>query len=218
MPTIDLPSCPLCSQTDAASFHEDKWRRYFRCAQCRLIFVRREQHLDSVAEKAEYDLHQNAPEDQGYRKFLSRLHVPVSERLQPGSHGLDFGSGPGPTLSVMFQESGHTMEIYDPFYSPDTSPLLQTYDFVTASEVVEHFRDPREGLARMWACVKPTGLLGIMTKLALGPSEFAKWHYKDDRTHVSFFSRETFQWLAAEWHAKLTFLGRDVALFERNHL
>jgi cyclopropane fatty-acyl-phospholipid synthase-like methyltransferase len=166
-------------------------------------------------EKAEYDLHQNSPDDQGYRQFLSRIFEPVHGRLAPGSHGLDFGSGPGPTLSVMFEEVGHRMAIYDPFYSADTSPLSARYDFVTASEVVEHFRDPAVDLNRIWSCVKPDGLLAIMTKLALDREAFARWHYKNDRTHICFFSRETFEWLATEWNVDLDFAGDDVVLLSR---
>lgn len=104
------------------------------------------------------------------------------------------------------------MAIYDPFYATDTSPLAVRYDFVTASEVVEHFRNPADDLDRIWACVKPGGLLGIMTKLALDREAFARWHYKNDRTHVCFFSRETFAWLAAEWNADLAYAGNDVVL------
>ena len=208
--------CPMCLEAKATFFHEDKRRTYLRCGNCRLTFVTAEYHLDLVAEKAEYDLHQNSPLDQGYRKFLARLLDPVNAQLAPNSHGLDFGSGPGPTLSVMFEEAGHSMAIYDPFYSPDETPLQQTFDFVTASEVIEHFRNPAEDLERMWSCVRPGGLLGIMTKLALGRSAFADWHYKNDRTHVCFFSYETLKWLATKWGATLTLVGDDVAIFVRN--
>jgi len=51
----------------------------------------------------------NSPDDPRYRAFLSRLFIPLNERIAPESCGLDFGSGPGPTLSVMFEEQGHTM-------------------------------------------------------------------------------------------------------------
>jgi hypothetical protein len=209
--------CPLCLETQANVFHEDKWRIYLRCSTCNLTFVGAEHHLDSSAEKAEYDFHQNSPTDQGYRKFLSRLFDPVLAQLPPNSRGLDFGSGPGPTLSVMFEEAGHSMAIYDPFYSPDETPLTNAFDFVTASEVVEHFRNPLDDLNRLWSCVGPGGLLGIMTKLALGESEFAGWHYKNDRTHVCFFSRETLGWLSTKWNAKLTLVGQDVAIFVRKN-
>lgn len=207
--------CPLCRSDRVVDFFEDRWRRYPRCNVCRLIFVPLEFHLSPADEKAEYDKHENSPDDLGYRKFLGRLFEPMTAQILPESKGLDFGSGPGPTLSVMFEEAGHDVSIYDPFYAPDETQLTRQYDFVTASEVVEHFRNPAEDLRRLWACVKPGGHLGIMTKLAVDEASFAKWHYRNDATHVSFFSRESFDWLAEEWHAELTFVGGDVMLLSK---
>jgi len=209
--------CPLCRDRRVSAFHEDPVRQYVRCEVCQLVFVPMAFHVSCSEEKAEYDLHQNSPNDHRYRRFLSRLFEPVQARLTPESRGLDFGSGPGPTLSVMFEEAGYPMAIYDPFFAPDTSPLSQEHDFVTASEVVEHFRQPRVELENLWSCVKPGGLLGIMTKLVLDREAFARWHYKDDRTHVSFYSRTTFEWLAAEWHAELTLIGSDVILLRKQN-
>lgn len=208
--------CPMCRSGRGVDFFVDRWRRYLRCDVCRLIFVPPEFHLSLAGEKAEYDLHENSPDDPGYRKFLGRLFEPVNDRIAAGSTGLDFGSGPGPTLSVMFEEAGHDVEIYDPFYSPDETPLTRQYDFVTASEVVEHFRNPADDLQRLWSCVKPGGLLGIMTKQVIDQASFANWHYKNDPTHISFFSRETFNWLAEDWLAELTFVGSDVMLLSKS--
>lgn len=212
--------CPLCGDPGSQSFHRDRQREYLRCITCALIFVPPEYFLSREAEKAEYDLHENSPLDDGYRRFLSRLFVPLNERLQPQSRGLDFGSGPGPTLSVMFEEAGHRMAVYDPFYAPDRGVLEphtldRPYDFISATEVLEHLQNPRIDLDRLWSCVRPGGWLGVMTKLALGREEFASWHYKNDRTHVCFFSQTTFRWLAATWEAELTFLDRDVILLQR---
>ena len=209
-------TCPLCSSTEIFEFHKDSLREYLRCDVCRLIFVPREFHLSIADEKAEYDLHENSPGDSGYRRFLSRLFEPVNARLYPGSKGLDFGSGPGPTLSIMFEEVGHDVSVYDPFYAADKSPLKLQYDFVTSSEVVEHFRNPAEDLQRLWSCVRQGGVLGIMTKLALDEASFARWHYKNDLTHVCFFSRETFRWVSGKWRAELTFVGSDVILLSKN--
>ena len=166
-------------------------------------------------EKSKYDLHENSSEDPGYRRFLTRLFDPLSHRLAPNSCGLDFGSGPGPTLSVMFEEAGHSMEIYDPFFAPETTVLQRQYDFIVASEVVEHLHYPRRELNRLWSCLKPNGLLGIMTKRGIDQEAFSRWHYKNDQTHVCFFSTETFQWLADHWRSILTFPGRDVVLFTK---
>ena len=208
--------CPLCLSPEVIEFFEDRWRTYLRCNVCQLTFVPAEFHLSKERERAEYELHENSPNDLGYRKFLSRLRDPLEKTLKSASRGLDFGCGPGPTLSVMLKASGHRIEIYDPFFAPAKSVLEQQYDFVTATEVVEHFRNPAEEFGRIWSLVKPNGVVGIMTKLALDQTAFSKWHYKDDRTHVAFYSRDTFQWLADYYQANLEIIGNDVILLRRN--
>ena len=69
-----------------------------------LLFVQSADYLSAREEQAEYDLHENSPDDPRYRNFLSQLFEPVLAMISPGSYGLDFGSGPGPTLSCMFEE------------------------------------------------------------------------------------------------------------------
>jgi hypothetical protein len=204
--------CPLCQTSKGKPFFKDS-REYFHCPVCALVFVLPYQFLSPQEEKSEYELHENSSDDHGYRRFLARLFEPVSQRLSPNSCGLDFGSGPGPTLSAMFEEAGHSMEIYDPFFAPETKVFQQQYDFIVASEVVEHLHYPRQDLDRIWSCLKPKGLLGIMTKRVIDQEAFSRWHYKNDPTHVCFFSTETFQWLAAHWCATLTVHGKDVVLF-----
>jgi hypothetical protein len=169
-------------------------------------------HLARRAEKAEYDRHQNHPDDPGYRRFLARLVLPLQARLAPGSRGLDFGAGPGPALAHMLTEAGHEVNLYDPFYANRPAALTRQYDFITASEVVEHLRHPGLELDRLYGLLKPGGLLGIMTKRVIDRERFARWHYKNDPTHVCFFSRETFAWLAARWGARVDFVDRDVII------
>jgi hypothetical protein len=209
------PCCRLCGARRPELFWQDRRRDYYRCAGCRLVFVPPWQYLAPDDEKAEYDRHRNHPGDAGYRRFLGRLFEPLRARLAPGSRGLDFGSGPGPTLSVMFAEAGYSMELYDPFYAPDRRVLQTAYDFITASEVVEHLHRPGQELDRLWALLQPGGLLGVMTKLVLDREAFSRWHYKNDMTHVSFFSRATFEWLAHRWRAEMDIIGADVVIFRR---
>lgn len=216
MQLADHLFCPLCGASGAISFHTDRQRDYFRCPECALVFVPPSQFLSPDEEKSRYELHENDPSNEGYRRFLSRLFTPLSERLEPRSHGLDFGSGPGPTLSRMFEEAGHTMDIYDPFYAPNPHVFERQYDFITASEVVEHLHRPREELDRLWSMLKPCGWLGIMTKRVTDVAAFTRWRYKNDDTHVIFFSRATFAWLADRWTAELLFDGADVALYRKN--
>lgn len=212
---IDNPTCPLCNAEKVREYSQDKRRHYFQCPVCSLVFVSSRQFLSAVDEKKRYDLHQNSPEDLSYRSFLSRLFVPLQKELTPGSHGLDFGSGPEPTLSGMFEEAGHSMTLFDYFYKPVPAALEQQYDFITATEVVEHLRDPKKELERLWTCLKQGGWLGIMTKPAVEQDGFARWYYKNDPTHVCFFSRATFAWLARQWHADVVFADTDVVLFRK---
>lgn len=207
------PTCPLCNAYDVTNFHQDKNRIYIQCRVCRLIFVPAVHFLSEKEEKARYDLHQNNPEDPGYRQFLNRLFDPLQERLDPISYGLDFGSGPGPTLSLMFEQEGHSVEIYDYYYARNPELLENQYDFITATEVVEHLHHPRQELDKIWNCLKPEGNLGIMTRFAADKKSFADWHYKRDPTHVCFFSQPTFEWLAKQWQAQVDFIDKDIVIF-----
>jgi len=209
-------TCPLCASSDTRNFFQDKQRSYLRCDNCNLTFVPKKYFLSEAAEKAEYDLHLNSPTDQGYRRFLSRLLIPLQKLLPSKTHGLDFGSGPGPTLSVMFEELGYKMTIYDKFYANLPECLTQHYDFITATEVFEHLQQPHNALNQLWQALKPNGYLGIMTKLVRDHAAFTNWHYKNDLTHVIFFSHKTFNWLAAQWHAEVTFIDNDVIIIKRN--
>lgn len=207
--------CPLCTTGGTAIFHRDSRREYLRCGACGLVFVPSRYFLSPDAEKACYELHQNNPDDANYRRFLGRLFHPLVEKLSSGARGLDFGSGPGPTLSRMLAEAGFPTAIYDPFYAPDAVVWRARYDFITASEVVEHLHHPRTDLDRIWTVLKPGGWLGIMTKRVLNVTAFAAWHYKNDPTHVAFFAEETFAWLAQRWSAEQQIVGPDVVLMQK---
>ena len=216
----DGQPCPLCGGTNANPYHTDKVRDYVQCPACSLVFVPASQHLSPADEKAYYDLHENHPDDLGYRRFLDRLFSPLKDRLNDDARGLDFGCGPGPVLATMFEDAGHPMVLYDPFYAPDTSVLDATYDFITLSEVAEHLGKPGRELDGLWGCVASGGWLGIMTKRVRSPEAFKTWHYITEPTHVSFFSDATFAWLAARWSqngpiATLVTQGSDVVLFQK---
>ena len=206
-------ACPLCTARRVRHHCRDRERSFLRCDDCGLVFVPSSQFLSREDEKRRYDLHQNSPDNEGYRRFLQRMFIHLQECLAPGSAGLDFGSGPEPLLARMFRAAGHSMAIFDHFYGPDPAPLEGRYDFITATEVVEHLREPKRELEQLWACLKPGGVLGVMTRPVVGLDEFPTWYYKNDRTHVCFFSPETFHWLAAAWDASVTFPESDIVLF-----
>jgi hypothetical protein len=208
--------CPLCSSPEPQLFHEDQLRRYLFCPECDLVFAHPDSYLSREEEFKRYELHENNPEDGGYRSFLEKLYKPMIQHIPGKSAGLDFGSGPGPLLKMMFEEQGHKMAIYDAYYARDESVFQLQYDFITSTEVVEHLHHPLEELDRLWSCLKPSGTLGIMTGIRLPESDFSSWHYILDETHVIFFSLKTFAWLAERWGAKLEFVGKTVVLFQKS--
>jgi len=207
--------CPLCFSADTGQFSQDKHREYLRCSHCQLVFVPKQFHLNAVYEQAQYDLHENDPNNSGYRKFLSRLADPLLQRLTANSQGLDFGCGPGPCLSVMLEEQGHSVDLYDLYYADNRQVFDRQYDFITATEVVEHLSQPMDELARLWELLKPGGYLGLMTKLRSDGQRFSSWHYKTDPTHISFFSIQSFEYLGQQWGSAPVFIGADVIIFQK---
>lgn len=169
---------------------------YWRCETCQATYLEASQRLDAEQELAYYTLHENRPDDPGYRRFLSRLVTPLLAVLPAASEGLDYGCGPGPTLATMMMEAGHRVALYDPFFYPDERVLAQQYDFITCSEVVEHLHQPDEVFRRLNSLLKPGGVLAIMTCFQTEDARFAHWHYRRDPTHVVFYREQTFRFIA----------------------
>jgi len=205
--------CPLCCSDQISPYFNNKIASYFSCQSCGLVFTSKEFHLSAVAEKTRYDSHQNNPKDQHYRAFLSQVFNPVVDNIQPGAKGLDFGCGPGPTLSVMFEEQGYEVDLFDKFYADNHSIFNKKYDFITATEVAEHLDKPGDELARLYDMLNKDGVLAIMTKMINDKVNFKSWYYKDDPTHICFFGQDTMHHLAKVWGARIKFYGDDVVLF-----
>lgn len=212
--------CPLCHNSHTELWHQDAKRPYIHCNQCDLIHVPAAFHLSAEDEKQVYDQHENNPDDLGYRKFLSKAYGPVQQHIPPASAGIDFGCGPGPTLSLMAQEDGHQCAVYDPYFAPDRSTLIPGhYDFVTCTEVIEHVSDPVSVLNTLFGLMKPGACLVIMTKRHNSAQDnatrdsFARWHYILDPTHITFFSEKTFLKIAEIHNAQVSFPATDVAFF-----
>lgn len=170
---------------------------------------------DADAEAAQYRLHRNDVNDQGYRRFLTKLVGPLAQRLPDGAHGLDFGCGPGPVGAVMLRERGFAVAEFDPLFAPDQTVLNRQYDFILCSEVFEHFHHPAREIARLDDLLKPGGWLGVMTGFEQPEQDFATWHYRRDPTHVVFYRETTLQWIADDRGWELVVPGRNVALFRQ---
>jgi len=210
-------ACPLCltsaSITDVRG--ADK-RRYYLCSTCWLIFADPSHHLSPAEEKARYETHNNSIEDEGYVQFLNRVIQPMLPYLHSDMRGLDYGSGPGPTLSKLVRRQGIACEDYDPFFAD--RPIQPPYDFIFSTECFEHFKNPQAEIQRICDLLKPGGLLGIMTERWTTPEAFADWWYTRDPTHVSFYHANTFDFLCRRFGLRILWQdGSRAVIFQRGH-
>lgn len=210
------PDCLLCGAAAVGDFTVAHGRRYGACGVCGLIQLAAEQRPDPAAERAHYLTHQNDPADRGYRAFLDRLVKPLVAHLPAGAAGLDYGSGPGPTLSAMLLEQGFRVRLYDPYFAPDAGVLDHRYDFVTCTETVEHFFHPASEFERLDHMLRPGGWLGIMTEIYRDHQPFAQWRYARDPTHTCFYRPESMAWIAERFGYRMVEPHATVRLFEKS--
>lgn len=208
-------TCPVCRGHRPLPFCSIDGRHYWRCDVCGARFLDPRQRPSREDEYRHYLHHENDPGDPRYRRFLSKLADPLLERLSPGLSGLDYGCGPGPALAVMLRDAGHRMELFDPCFVAAPEPFRKSYDFITCTEVVEHFHRPAREFDRLDRMLRPNGWLAIMTCFQTEDQKFADWHYRRDPTHVVFYREETFRYIAQQrgWICEIPV--KDVALMRK---
>ncbi len=218
METTENSFCPLCHCAACEFYFQDTKNAkhcYSRCPQCNLVFVVPSCRLDRETEKSRYDMHENDGNEQHYIDFLSRLARPMLSHLSTSVSGLDFGSGKSQAMANLFRQAGHHCHCYDIFYYPDTSLLKNQYDFIVASEVIEHLYEPKIIFEQWLSMLKPQGLLGIMTGFRPSDKDFPNWWYKNDPTHVMLFSMQSFTYLQKCYQLNLIYHTNNVIIFQK---
>lgn len=168
-------------------------------------------------EKARYATHNNSHEDLGYRRFLSQLIEPLMSFINTDQLGLDFGCGPGPTISVMLSEKNINCENYDPYFCNQIELLANTYDFISCTEAIEHFYTPKKELDLINSILIKNGHVGFMTKIYnenIWP-DFSDWYYIKDNTHVSLFQNQTFEFIAKTYNWRILEITDQVIIFKK---
>lgn len=79
--------CGVCYRGPLTMLKVIKDVPYWRCQHCKATLMAPQCWLDEAGEKAIYDLHENNPDDDGYRRFLGKLADPLRERLVAGARG-----------------------------------------------------------------------------------------------------------------------------------
>lgn len=193
-------NCILCDTESRLFFVEAKsGRAYFHCPRCDLRFLDPAKRLSESLERARYETHQNDVTNPGYQNFVRPLYALIKNRIKSSASILDFGCGEGPVLTHLLVQDGYSISLYDPFFRPDTKVLQRKYDFVFAVEVIEHFYDPSQELGRLRELLEAGGALAVMTNFYRDEIDFKTWVYRNDKTHVCFYSAKTMEWIRARF-------------------
>jgi len=212
---MSIENCPWCENDNCSFLLGAENREYIKCTNCDIVFVPKKFFVSKQEEKAKYDNHQNSPTNKGYKEFLNRLLTPLCTLIPKNSHGLDFGSGPGPTLSILMTDNGYNMDIYDYFYHNEPQVFEKKYDFITSTEVIEHLHNPYQEITKLWSMLNENGVLGIMTAFRPDDEEFKTWYYKRDLTHVRFFTKNSFLWLCEKLEADIIIPQDGVVILKK---
>jgi uncharacterized C2H2 Zn-finger protein len=202
--------CPLCFNK-ANIFFQDI-QTYYRCENCDGIFVDKEDYLHPEIEKKVYEQHNIDTEDVGYRNFVSPITSLVEAQHDTNHKGLDFGAGRSCIISTVLKEKEFDVKDYDIFFHDFKEFLEEKYHFISSCEVIEHFHNPKKEFQLLKDLLEENGALYLMTDL-YDEREFKSWYYKNDPTHVFFYTPKTFEYIKEKYNFhSLKIEGRLVVL------
>ncbi|WP_428737706.1 class I SAM-dependent methyltransferase [Sulfurimonas sp.] len=203
-------TCRLCD-SQAEFFHQDT-QKYYRCPTCKAIFTAKEDLVNLESEKERYELH-DTEIDEGYKKFVFPITSNILEDFSSTVKGLDFGSGRSEVISKVLQEHGYSVQNFDPFFSNKPELLQQQYNYISSCEVIEHFYKPKKEFELLASMLLKGGKLYLMSEIYNDSMDFASWYYKNDPTHVFFYTQDTFEWIANEFNLVLQKCDKRLVIF-----
>lgn len=189
-----MPSCPLCSGI-AHQFYTHGQREFLQCSSCSSAFLHPKHYLTHEQEKAHYECHNNDPDNAGYQNYVSPITNRILTSHTSQQNGLDFGSGTGSPIMKVLEDNRYNISQYDLYFHNDQKKLQQQYDYIAASEVAEHFKNPFTEFKLLRSLLKPSGKLYILTGVFTDTIDFPNWYYKNDHTHVFLYHTNAFEWI-----------------------
>jgi hypothetical protein len=206
--------CLLCESKDLISHHlSPKGDQFWFCKNCHFVFRDPLQWLTPEAEAERYLTHQNCVESSGYQNFLKPV-VQLIEYLQsPTERGLDYGCGPQSVIQYLLHKKSYLMDVWDPQFYPNPKPQKKSYDYISCTEVFEHFRDPFKETQKILSLLKAHGCLYVKTAWVDQVDDFSKWHYQRDPTHVGFYGKKSFEFLSEKLNMEILKLEEPCSVF-----
>ena len=207
--------CTVCKSDKIELFLTIDELNYWLCNVCESKFLDSKNYVNLNYEKKHYLKHNNSINDFKYLSFLLKLVDPLKYKISTNHIGLDYGCGYSPALAYILKKEGFKVELYDPFFYPDKSVFLRKFNFVTCSEVVEHFFYPFEEFQKIDNLMCSNSWLGVMTSFLPSDKLFQNWYYRKDPTHVVFYKEKTFKIIASQRNWKVSFPSKNIVLFNK---
>lgn len=212
-----IEKCKLCGH-EVKKLDKPAVPEYYHCVSCDLVLLGENSHVSAGEELKRYLYHNNSPDNKGYADFLRGFIRDAGiESMRDVGAALDFGCGPRPVLQKLLYETGiDVVDIYDPFFFPGEDFKNKKYDLITCTEVFEHLKNPAETIALLRDRLTDRGLLAVKTLFHTTCDSFEKWWYRQDVTHVSFYSPATFKWIAVNCGFGIRIIDeRSICVLER---
>ena len=73
--------------------------------------------------------------------------------------------------------------------------MKHQYDFIVCCEVMEHFYEPSKEFLNLFKLLTSKGKLFCKTHLFEKGTDFGKWYYKNDPSHVFIYQSKTVHWI-----------------------
>ncbi len=207
--------CTVCKNNKIKFFFNIKKLDYWQCERCKATMLNPVQFISRNEEKKHYLKHNNEINDTGYRNFLANLIEPLKEKISINDIGLDYGCGYAPGLADILRKDGFNVELYDPIFFKNENIFFRKFNFITCSEVVEHFFKPYDEFHKIDSLLATNSWLAIMTSFMTEDRLFENWHYRRDPTHVVFYKKTTFKIIGYQRNWKVNFPSKNIVIFNK---
>lgn len=202
-------NCILC-ESSTKKFWKSKNREFVECTNCGGIQLLPQFYISKQREEARYLTHNNDVDDPKYQDFVKPITSRILKDFTSEKTGLDYGCGTGPVATSQLKKEGFNVSLYDLYFYPVKEVLDFKYDFIICCEVMEHFAAPKKEFGELASLLKPGGKLYCKTSLYSEKVDFDNWYYKNDVTHVFFYTAKSLEWIkenlgfsTLEIHSKL---------------
>lgn len=205
--------CTLCNSVPSSIFYNDA-NTYYKCENCKTVYMDASCYVSQQREIDRYTEHNNDVDDLGYQKFVQPIVTSVLSDFTTESKGLDFGCGTGPVITKLLRDKNFEIQTFDPFFDNNLEALKTTYDYIVCCEVIEHFHHPLKEFKLLKSLLKPQGKLYCMTDVYHENIDFKNWYYKNDETHVIFYSENSFNRLSKALNFEKVIVNDRLIIFQ----